>query len=59
MTITDYLTKIMKIIKKTEIRQDSSKRWAPLPIYLERRTESEMKINMVLYSLEHISLMSS
>ena len=56
---TDYLTEIIKIIEKAGIRKDSSKRWAPLPYYLERRTESEMKIQMVLYSLEHVSLMSS
>ena len=57
MTITDYLTRVIKIIKKPEIRKDSSKRWAPLPYYL-KRTESEMKILVVLYNLEHILLMS-
>ena len=59
MTITDHLIEIIKIIKKTEIRKDSSKRWAHLPYYLERRTESEMKIHMVLCSLEHVLLMFS
>ena len=59
MTITDFLTRIIKIIKKTEIRKNSSKRWAPLLYYLERRAEIEMKIQVVLYSLEHILIMSS